>query len=144
MQSISKLNNFGVIHEYEEHISDFSNGTQCSWRSVSWAIVWFSTTGYKKTRLKHVHWWLLKPFYSKTTENGSILNLRPCPCNMILDELHPTYIRLINSDMVFAVDRVARLTSLVHYHSGVLCAVWWRRLPIPFTPSRLGSCRLCC
>lgn len=62
---------------------------------------------------------------------------------MILDELHPTYIRLINSNTVFAADRVARRTSLVHYHSGALCATWWRRLPIPFTPSWLGSCRLC-
>ena len=76
-------------------------------------------------------------------EDGSILNLRSCPCNVILDELHPTYIRLINSSVAFAGDsyRVARRTSSVHYHSGVLCAVWWQRLPIPFTP--LGCCRVC-
>lgn len=44
-------------------------------------------------------------FTAKQLKNGSILNLRPCPCNMILDELHPTYIRLINSNMVFAADK---------------------------------------
>lgn len=77
-------------------------------------------------------------------EGGILLNLRSCPCNVILDELHPTYIRLINSSVAFAGDnyRVARHTSLVHYHSSVLCVGRWRRLPVPFMPSWLGCCRV--
>lgn len=146
-KSISKLNNFSAIHEHKEHVSDFSNGTWCSQRSISRAIIWLSTTGYKKTRLKHVYWWLLLPYYSETTENGrrKYFECEVLPCNVILDEHHPTYIKLINSSMAFSGDsyRVARCTCSVHYHIGVLCMVWWQRLPLPFTPSWLGCCRVC-
>lgn len=62
------------------------------------------------------------------------------PLQFVRSELHPAYIRLINTSVALLGQHQSGQTHLL---GTVLCMVQWQRLLIPFTPFQLECCRVC-
>lgn len=141
MKSLFKLNKFGVIHEYMEHISDFSKEHDVCRdqpHKLLYGLAPLVTKGLSSSMFTGGFLCLFTAKQLKI-EDRSILHLQSCPCNVIPSELHPADVRLINTSVALLGQHQSGQRHLL---GPVLCVVQWQRILIPFTPFQLGCCRV--